>query len=727
MRRLSLMIGLAILFASLRFIASNPHGENFKTSCDDCHNTEGWSVNPDSISFDHDTTRFVLAGEHQRVNCRSCHVSLIFAGTSSDCFDCHTDIHQNTTGTDCGRCHSPESWLVADIIGLHNKTRFPLMGAHTVAACQDCHPSGSDLLFEPLGINCSDCHLDDYNSTTSPNHAAAGYSTQCTDCHFYNGYSWKEFSSHDQLYFPIYSGEHNGVWNDCADCHTNASDYTIFSCTTCHEHNMGDMNDEHTGVQGYVYESIACYGCHPNGSGEGSFNHNSTGFSLTGAHSTATCVDCHKNGTGNTSSDCFSCHEPDFNNSVNPDHRVLNIPNTCQDCHTTQPGWAPATFSIHNQYYELKGAHASQASQCNTCHNGNYNNTPNTCAGCHINDYNQTTSPSHQQAQFSTECITCHTEVAWQPATFDHDGAYFPIYSGKHLGEWNNCADCHTNPSDYKIFSCINCHEHNQADTDDEHQGIGGYIYQSEACKACHPTGDATGGFNHNNTAFPLTGAHTGADCISCHSAGYSGTTTVCSDCHTVDYQQAANPSHTALSLPNTCASCHTTEAGWSPAAFPVHNNYYVLNGAHAIIANNCSGCHNANYNTTPNTCAGCHISNYNQTTNPSHQQAQFPTECTICHTENSWLPSTFNHDAQYFPIYSGEHRGEWNTCADCHANPSNYAVFSCFGCHEQGDMDDEHNGISGYSYNNQACLSCHPNGNSMQRMRSGVKFNSRR
>ena len=27
------------------------------------------------------------------------------------------------------------------------------------------------------------------------------------------------------------------------------------------------------------------------------------------------------------------------------------------------------------------------------------------------------------------------------------------------------------------------------------------------------------------------------------------------------------------------CAMCHTTEPDWNPAAFPIHNEYYVLQG----------------------------------------------------------------------------------------------------------------------------------------------------
>ena len=41
--------------------------------------------------------------------------------------------------------------------------------------------------------------------------------------------------------------------------------YTTFSCTHCHEHSRREMGDEHSDVNGYVWESNACYQCHPDG------------------------------------------------------------------------------------------------------------------------------------------------------------------------------------------------------------------------------------------------------------------------------------------------------------------------------------------------------------------------------------------------------------------------------------------------------------------------------
>ena len=67
----------------------------------------------------------------------------------------------------------------------------------------------------------------------------------------------------------------------------------------------------------------------------------------------------------------------------------------------------------------------------------------------------------------------------------------------------------------------------------------------------------------------------------------------------------------------------------------------------------------------------------YTHTTNPNHFAADLNTDCAECHTTNpGWKPAEFiQHDAQFFPVYSGEHGGEWNSCTDCHLNPANYCI----------------------------------------------------
>ncbi|HEX7356156.1 MAG TPA: hypothetical protein VF270_00440, partial [Ignavibacteriaceae bacterium] len=126
----------------------------------------------------------------------------------------------------------------------------------------------------------------------------------------------------------------------------------------------------------------------------------------------------------------------------------------------------PAAFPVHNNFYQLLGAHLL-IDNCTTCHQGgNYNNTPNTCIGCHNNDYTGTTDPPHQTLNFSEDCLTCHTMNGWTPANFDH--SFFPT-GGHHTNV--NCNQCHSE-TNYQP-QCLSCHlndfleEHNLGDRTD--------------------------------------------------------------------------------------------------------------------------------------------------------------------------------------------------------------------------------------------------------------------
>jgi hypothetical protein len=860
MRKLSSLI-LAMAFSVSLFSQSSPHGDDFTVSCTDCHNTEGWKIDLKTLSFNHNSTKFPLIGQHQSVNCKLCHTSLVFSKAGKECISCHTDMHNQTVGPDCARCHTPNSWIINNITEIHQRSRFPLVGPHVTADCYDCHinASASLLNFGPLGVECIDCHQANYASTTAPNHAQAGYSTNCTDCHSMNSFTWgakidhsffplqlghaidckqchttgtftklpaecischqanynattnpnhaslqfptacdqchslnpgwqpasfnhgtfpltlghsnvdcsschpngsytntssecvschqanynattnpnhinlqfstdcnnchntnpgwkpAEYREHDTKSFPIYSGKHNGTWSNCSECHTNPSNYAQFTCIDCHDHNQADMSSKHQQVSGYVYNSIACFECHPTGSAEGAFNHSNSIFPLTGAHTTVECASCHTNGFGGTTTVCYDCHTNQYNQSTNPNHIGINIPKDCGTCHTTNPGWNPATFPIHNNYYVLAGAHLTIANNCVTCHQGNYVNTPNLCFGCHATQYNQTTNPNHITSQFPTTCETCHSQIAWSPSTFNHSNVY-PL-TGAHAAIANNCFACHQGNYVNTPNTCVGCHLTNYNQTTNPNHFTSQF---PTTCETCHSTTAwSPSTFNHNNV-YPLTGAHLtiANDCFACHQGNYVNTPNTCVGCHQANYNQTTNPNHGAISIPTTCATCHTTNPNWTPATFPIHNNYYVLAGAHVAIANQCVLCHNGNYNSTPNTCVGCHLNDYNQTNNPNHAAAQFPTTCLNCHTQTAWTPANWNHDGLYFPIYSGKHNGKWSACSDCHTNPANYAVFTCTtSCHPQSQMNNSHQGVSGYSYNSAACYNCHPNGSAPKMM----------
>ncbi|MFA9389572.1 MAG: hypothetical protein ACERKD_07180 [Prolixibacteraceae bacterium] len=904
----SLSYTIVLLFIAIWVSAQSPHGNEFKKDCALCHSSKSWVVDRTALQFNHDSTKFVLAGQHQFVNCRDCHSTLVFIEAKLDCASCHSDVHNNTVGKDCARCHTPNAWLIKKTTEMHQESRFPLMGGHKNASCTACHVSASQLMFEPIGIECVDCHQNDFQQTTEPNHVESGFSTNCTDCHRVDALNWNA-EELDHSFFPLTDGHKIG----CVDCHTDGTFQKIpANCIDCHQTNFDESEmpkhveagipvtceECHTPVKwkpsifdhnGTGFEltgghqkveqcsachdgslTIAnpdCFSCHqtnyndaPNHLSQvfptnclqchttetwnqSNFDHSKTNFPLLGQHASVDCASCHTNGFVGTESDCNSCHAENYQLATSPNHLAAGIPSTCEECHSPA-NWKPSSFNHSSTGFALTGGH-QRIEQCSVCHEGDLTTANPDCFSCHQTQYNG--APEHVSQSFPTNCVLCHTTDNWLASNFDHSKTNFPLV-GQHVSL--DCASCHTNgftgtpddcnschsenyksaqspnhlaagipstceechtPANWKPSAfnhittgfeltgghrlieqcsachigslvnanqeCISCHQV-QYDYAPEHKQYGYPL----VCTVCHTTNDwLETNFNHNATNFPLVGQHINVDCATCHTNGFAGTSTQCSSCHMNNFQTAQLPSHTAAGIPVNCEDCHTP-SNWKPSSFnhastgfqltgghlfveqcsdchhgsissaspeclschqtqyngaPNHvsqgyptsctmchstNNWlqtnfdhsqtnFPLTGAHASV--DCSSCHSKGFTGTSTACISCHQADYNGTTNPNHAAANFPSDCSSCHSVNRWTPATFNHDSQYFPIYSGKHRGEWNSCTDCHTNVSNYAVFSCIDCHEhnKSSTDSEHRGVKNYVYQSTACYSCHPTG----------------
>ena len=388
--------------------------------------------------------------------------------------------------------------------------------------------------------------------------------------------------------------------------------------------------------------------CHPQGKIDGAFNHATSSFPLTGLHISASCADCHQNGYAGTTSVCSDCHITEYNTASNPNHQTLSISTDCAICHTPTADWQPALFPQHDQVYQLLGRHAEIANDCASCHNGNYTTTQNQCVECHQSAYNASVNPNHSAAGLSTECSTCHNSNGWAPSTFDHSTTGFTLI-GSH--QPLQCSGCHNGTTTGLQSDCVSCHQtdYNQA---------ANHTAQSYPtnCEQCHNSvnwNEAT--FDHQNTSFPLTGAHITTTCQSCHQTGYTGTPTDCLSCHQTDYNSTTNPNHVTENIPTTCVDCHSTTA-WQPASFDHQNTGFPLTGAHINTLSIVSSIWL--YIIHQQIVMLVIQTDYNNTTNPNHIAANFPTTCVECHSTSAWTPATFDHDNQYFPIYSGKHNG---------------------------------------------------------------------
>jgi len=446
----------------------------FPTGCEQCHGMNNWL----GAKFDHlKMTGFALQGAHALLDCSACHIGGRFQGTPAACVGCHLPDYQGATNPNhvalafpqtCQTCHSTTAWQPATFD--HSAVGFPLTGAHQTLQCASCHTNGN---FNLTSTACISCHLKDYQGTTDPNHAQIGFSQVCQGCHTTVSWAGATFN-HATTGFAL-TGAHAAL--PCSQCHVNGNyNLTTAACSSCHMKDFqATTNPNH--VQGGF--PTTCDSCHSTVTWAGAtFDHSSTGFPLTGAHVALQCTQCHINGNYNiTDTSCSSCHTKDFNSTTNPNHVIAGFPLQCQLCHTTT-AWTPSSFNHNNTVFPLTGFHTTVA--CASCHvNNNYTTVPTDCYSCHKSDYLATTNPNHTAANFPTTCATCHSTTSWLGATFNH--TYFPL---NHGGANSVCSTCHTNSSNYAVFTCTNCHT--QAQTDARHQGIRGYVYNSTNCYQCH-------------------------------------------------------------------------------------------------------------------------------------------------------------------------------------------------------------------------------------------------
>jgi hypothetical protein len=325
------------------------HNGNLGPKCGKCHTTNNWSPRP----FDHSKFAFKLTGKHTSLNCENCHKKAVFKGTPSDCISCHSknDSHKGSLGSNCAACHTTSGWKPS--IYDHNLSSFKLTGKHAALACASCHING---VYKGTPGDCNSCHAKD----DSHNGSLGG---NCSACH--NTSAWKpSIYDHNLSSFKL-TGKHATL--ACASCHINGVfKGTPGDCISCHA-----KDDSHNGSLG-----SNCAACHTTSAWKPStYDHNQSGFPLTGVHASLGCAQCHAGGvfTG-LSPDCVSCHaEPqDFHS---PGYGPY-----CGSCHTTT-NWT-AQFTHPGSCDVGVNCDFHGALDCNQCHiNGDLGSI--SCVHCH--------------------------------------------------------------------------------------------------------------------------------------------------------------------------------------------------------------------------------------------------------------------------------------------------------------------------------------------------------
>ena len=477
-------------------------------------------------------------------SCTRCHELRQEGISPARCLSCHEPLarrlrarrgyHGRLTERDCGACHREHIGVDADIVRLdtasfqHDRTGFPLRGAHAAAGCRACHraervvaadvrsyaptPGYLAETFLGLATSCAACH-----EAESP-HEPAIDRQPCERCHGQADWRRVEGFDHARTEYPL-TGAHARL--ECASCHRRGdrlqlADLPHAGCADCHR-------DPHAGRFG-----AGCAGCHQTTSWQrvpaaqvaARFDHARTRFPLRGAHARAACAACHERadarragirisfrpGSGAATfpspvaTACGSCHTDYHGGQLGAGGAA------CERCHGEQ-AWLPVRFdaAAHQREtrFPLAGAHL--AVPCSECHVRASPDSPPQlrwsdldCRACHAAD------DPHRGMFGQQPCASCHTNGGFKGARFDH--------------------------ATLRAAECVSCHRDR-----DPH----GDQFAGRDCSECHATASfRIESFDHERTRFPLAGAHARVTCARCHAREPGG-------------QVRYRP------LPVTCAGCH--------------------------------------------------------------------------------------------------------------------------------------------------------------------------
>lgn len=479
---------------------------------------------------------------------------------------------------------------------------------------------------------------------------------------------------------------------NCTACHEVGEEIAGSKCLDCHAEIRASI-ERRTGYHAVVTARQACVDCHKEHLGRDAktylfdqerFDHDLTGFSLSGKHGNVKCGQCHADrfvrdplvkeivakrpkrtwlGLGTR---CADCHADVHRGSFGPE---------CSTCHNPS-GWRDVRSFDHSRTkFRLAGKHAAVA--CEKCHKpaaGGAGKKFAAIAPAAYADCTPCHATPHRQGSVKGDCSTCHDPAGWALAMgrpFDHSGTRYPLEGGHARVA---CASCHP-PAPGGSFEatfrrpfarCLDCHS-------DRHEGAFAKSYGND-CARCHSVrGWAPSSFSferHQSTGWPLTGSHRAVLCADCHRKGSPGSpwvfrmkATRCEACH----EDVHRGQFAAQMKQGGCESCHTT-AGWKGTGFQ-HGTLtaFPLEGKHASVG--CEACHRETASQPPGLRKYAKLAKECESCHEDRHRSQFAsagkTDCARCHSAAGWRPSVFDHETQSAFRLTGAHARV--RCAECH------------------------------------------------------------
>lgn len=492
--------------------------------------------------------------------------------------------------------------------------------------------------------------------------------------------------------------------SNCTECHTLGEKIDNSKCLDCHK----EIQQRITQNKGYhssnEVKGKTCISCHSDHHGrkfdmihfnKDQFNHDLAGYVLEEAHAKLKCEACHKNEFIKNSdikkkkktflgleTSCLSCHQ---------DYHQKTLSSDCFKCHDFKAFKPAPKFDHINTKFQLTGRHAEI--ECIDCHKKTTKENKEfqefagikhqSCTNCHKDVHNN---------KFGQDCKQCHNNISFlqinNQSGFDHNKTDYPL-RGKHLNL--DCKKCHkqklTDPLPHN--HCYSCHE-------DYHKGQFNKPNKKSDCKDCHDVNGFMGSKfsieQHNESVFPLKGAHIATPCFVCHLKEDKWTFREigqkCKDCHNNIHQSFIDIKYYPE---ENCKNCHSEES-WSQIQFDHKKTEYDLKGSHQKVS--CRDCHfyqseegkvTQKFNNIKPSCVECHLDIHQQ----QFANKEGQTTCEKCHDFKDWKkPSLFDHNKASFAL-DGKHQKV--ACKECHypvsKNETTYILYKtnkirCEDCH---------------------------------------------
>ena len=490
--------------------------------------------------------------------------------------------------------------------------------------------------------------------------------------------------------------------SNCTKCHELGSKVSNDLCLNCHK----ELKSRIAAGKGYHVSSEVkgklCSACHSDHHGlqfkmirfePEKFNHQLTGYSLTGAHRNKKCNDCHKPAFiadkeirqkkytwMGLSTQCAACHD---------DYHQKSLGNECAVCHITDAFKPASLFNHDRSAYKLQGKHRDV--ECVKCHaiilkeGKKYQQFKGiqyqSCKNCHKDPH---------ENKFGNDCASCHTYESFRNIKtldrFDHSKTRY-ILENKHLTV--SCKSCHKSSytAPLKHDRCTDCHLDYH-----ENQFANGGIKPD--CAECHSTKGFQGSSytleKHNTSPFPLEGAHAAIPCLECHKKSekwnFRNIGTQCRDCH----KDIHDPFIDKKYYPNSdCKTCHNNDS-WHVRKFDHARTGFVLTGAHTLQS--CRICHfrenqtgkvDQRFSSLTGQFMECHADKHF-----GQFETKGVTDCAGCHGTQNWKINNFDHTRAAFKL-DGKHVSV--PCSKCHevvtAGQNSYVLYKtkkllCKDCH---------------------------------------------